>query len=289
MRRMEYSILETKGGEGYELLDSGEGEKLEKFGEIIARRPDTQVLWKRSLPEKDWRNADIVFSSKEGERGEWSGKRIDSWVATIGGLNFNLKLSAFKHVGVFPEQQPNWEWIQEKIKTADRNVKVLNLFGYTGGASLAAAKAGAEVCHLDGSRTAITVAKKNAESSGLSDKPIRWIFDDARIFVKREIKRGNKYDGIIMDPPAFGHGPGGELWKIEDDFLDLLDICKEVLSDDPIFFIINGYASGYSALAYDNCLKQLFGNKGKIELGELVLTDKQDKKLSAGIFARWNK
>lgn len=285
---MDYKILETKGSEGYELLDSGEGEKLERFGKIITRRPDPQALWGRSLDEAEWKKNNAFFASREGEKGEWKGERIENWLAEIGGIKFNLKLSAFKHIGVFPEQQPNWSWIEDKIKSADRKVNVLNLFGYTGGASLAAAKAGAEVCHLDGSKTTVTLAKKNAETSGLADKPIRWILDDAIAFVQREIKRGRKYDGIIMDPPAFGHGPNGELWKIEDDLLPLIDLCEEVLSDDPLFFIINGYASGYSALAYENCLKEIFGDRGVIECGELALVDKFDKRLSAGIFARWS-
>lgn len=280
--------METKGSEGYELLDSGEGEKLERFGKIITRRPDPQALWGRSLDEAEWKKNNAFFASREGEKGEWKGERIENWLAEIGGIKFNLKLSAFKHIGVFPEQQPNWSWIEDKIKSADRKVNVLNLFGYTGGASLAAAKAGAEVCHLDGSKTTVTLAKKNAETSGLADKPIRWILDDAIAFVQREIKRGRKYDGIIMDPPAFGHGPNGELWKIEDDLLPLIDLCEEVLSDDPLFFIINGYASGYSALAYENCLKEIFGDRGVIECGELALVDKFDKRLSAGIFARWS-
>lgn len=280
--------METKGSEGYELLDSGEGEKLERFGKIITRRPDPQALWGRSLNEAEWKKNNAFFASREGEKGEWKGERIENWLTEIGGIKFNLKLSAFKHVGVFPEQQPNWSWIEEKIKSAGRQVSVLNLFGYTGGASLAAAKAGAEVCHLDGSRTTVTLAKKNAESSDLADKPIRWILDDAIAFVQREIKRGRKYDGIIMDPPAFGHGPNGELWKIEDDLLPLIDLCEEVLSDNPLFFIINGYASGYSALAYENCLKEIFGDRGMIECGELALVDKFGKRLSAGIFARWS-
>ena len=307
-----YSILVTELGKDYALLDSGDGEKLERYGEVTVARPDPQALWKKRLPESEWKKANAWFGREQpndpsvspllkggtrkpaGERGEWQTRKklSERWAIELGGLKFWIKLSAFKHTGVFPEQAGNWEWIKMKLTINNKQLtkpKVLNLFGYTGGASLAAAKAGAEVVHVDGSKTAIGWARDNAKSSGLSDKPIRWILDDARSFVKREVKRGNKYDGIIMDPPAFGHGPGGELWKVEDHFLELLDLCKQVLSDQPLFFIINGYASGYSAVAYKNSLGDLmkeFG--GEIEIGELTIAEKDSERLlPAGIFARW--
>lgn len=286
-------ILMTKKSKDYELLDSGEGEKLERFGKITVVRPDPQALW-RKLKSDLWKKADATFV-REGREGGWStnGKVPDSWFIELGGLKFKIRLSAFKHVGLFPEQESNWKFISEKVKSKsekDKKAQVLNLFGYTGGASLAAAKAGAEVCHVDGSKVAINWAKDNAEASGLADKPIRWILDDAVKFVTREIKRGRKYDGIIMDPPAFGHGPDGEMWKIEKDFLILLDLCSQVLSDKPSFFLINGYASGYSAIAYENNLLELkkkFG--GEIEAGELTIEESGGRLLPCGIFARWCK
>ena len=287
----ETKILTTQKSKDYELIDSGEGEKLERFGNVVVSRPDPQALWKKERP-KEWKTSDATFL-REGREGGWKfyKKVPDNWPIEIGGLKFKIHLSAFKHVGLFPEQVENWKWIEEKVKSRKGSVNVLNLFGYTGGATLAAAKAGAEVCHVDGSKVAINWAKENAAASGLSEKPIRWILDDAVKFVTREIKRGRKYDGIIMDPPAFGHGPDGEMWKIEDDFLNFLDLCKQVLSDKPLFFLINGYASGYSSIAYENNLKDLLKEfKGETEIGELTIAEsKGDRLLPCGIFARWSK
>lgn len=289
----DYNILTIPSEKDYELLDSGDGEKLERYGDVVVARPDPQTLWKKNLSEEDWQKADAYFY-RDSTDANWNVRRElpERWPIEIAGLKFWIKLSAFKHTGVFPEQASNWNWIREKIKKAKRteSPKVLNLFGYTGGATLAAAQAGAEVVHIDGSKSAIGWARDNAELSGLSEKPVRWILDDAQKFVTREIKRGKKYDGIIMDPPAFGHGPGGEMWKIEEDFLGLLDSCKEILSDQPLFFIVNGYASGYSAIAYKNSLGDLlkdFG--GEIEIGELTMGESSsDRVLPAGIFARWS-
>lgn len=287
-------ILTTKKSKDYELLDSGEGEKLERFGKIVIARPDPQALWSK-LKLSEWKKADAIFSREE--KGGWKANKSvpDNWFIELCGLKFKIHLSAFKHVGLFPEQEGNWNWIRESVKflksiKSERPASVLNLFGYTGGASLAAAKVGVEVCHVDGSKVAINWARDNAEASGLAEKPIRWILDDAVKFVRREIKRERKYDGIIMDPPAFGHGPGGEMWKIEENFLELLDLCFQVLSDKPIFFLINGYASGYSALAYKNnllSLKEKFG--GEIEAGELAIEESGGGRLlPCGIFARWS-
>ncbi len=288
-----YNILTTVPAKDYELLDSGDGEKLERYGDIVVARPDPQTLWNKNLSETEWRKADAYFVRASADA-NWSvrGTVPDRWPIEFGGLKFWIKLSAFKHTGIFPEQSTNWDWIREKLakSKSSENPKVLNLFGYTGGASLAAAQAGAEVVHVDGSKSAIGWARDNAELSGLADKPIRWILDDAQKFVTREIKRGKKYEGIIMDPPAFGHGPGGEMWKIEENLLNLLDDCKQILSDKPLFFIINGYASGYSAVAYKNSLGDLmkqFG--GNVEIGELTIAEKDSKRLlPAGIFARWS-
>lgn len=287
---MEIKILKTLASQDYELLDSGDGEKLEQFGEYVLRRPDPQALWQKNLEEKEWKSANAYFE-RVGDSGKWKKKdgMPSEWPVNFGNLKFLIKPTAFKHTGLFPEQEENWKWVSEKIKSSARSIKVLNLFGYTGGATLAAALAGAEVTHVDSSKSAITWAKQNAEASNLADKKIRWIEDDARKFVQREIKRGNKYDGIIMDPPAFGHGANNEIWKIEEDFLKLLEMCEQVLSPKPLFFLVNGYSAGYSALAYKNSLEFLVKKYGgSIECGELTIQEKSGRLLPAGIFARFN-
>lgn len=273
----------------YALLDSGDGEKLEQYGKYILSRPDPQSLWKKKLPQKDWDKADAIFL-RDGRSTEWKIKAgvPSKWTAELQGLKFWVKPTSFKHTGLFPEQSSNWWWLSGIIQASKQQLEVLNLFGYTGGATLACAKAGAKVCHVDGSKVAVTWARENAELNNLQDKPIRWIIDDAVKFVKREIKRGHKYDGIILDPPAYGHGPEGEMWKIEENFLELLDLCKQLLSDKPAFFLINGYASGYSAIAYENALKDLMGDKGEIEKGALTIRERDTERLlPCGIFARW--
>jgi 23S rRNA (cytosine1962-C5)-methyltransferase len=290
----QYIISITTPEADYELLDSGVGEKLERYGNVIVARPDPQALWPKSLSQEEWNKVTAVFT-RESTNAGWEFKRKipERWQIKFQNLKFWIKPTSFKHTGLFPEQSSNWQWIQEQVKSRkssnENPVTILNLFGYTGGATLAAAQAGAEVCHMDGSKSAVTWGRENAEISGLSDKPIRWIVDDAVVFVKREIKRGRKYDGIIMDPPAFGHGPDGEMWKIEDSFLPFIELCEQILSDQPLFFLINGYASGYSAIAYRNNLERLvkkFG--GNIEMGELTIQESKNKRLlPAGIFARW--
>lgn len=275
----------------YELLDSGDGEKLERFGKVVLSRPDPQALWRKHLDEKDWKKADASFSRSEASA-EWSYKngKMEKWPIEYSGLKFWIKPTAFKHTGIFPEQAANWDWMRKVMKD-NEGADVLNLFGYTGGASLACAQAGAKVVHVDGSKSAITWARENAELSGLVDKPIRWILEDARVFVGREVKRGNKYDAILMDPPAFGHGANKEIWKIEEDFLPLVEECIKLLKDKPLFFIINGYSAGYSAIAYKNVLSVLvekFG--GKVEIGELTLPETgTERLLPCGIFARWSR
>ncbi len=288
----EFLILTTSSEKEYELLDSGEREKLERYGAVTLSRPDPQALWPKRLPESEWEKRDGAFvRAKVDARWVFKSGVPEKWTIELGELRFWIRPSAFKHTGVFPEQVSNWKWIGEKIAGAKRTVSVLNLFGYTGGATLAAAKAGAEVCHVDGSRVAIGWARDNAALSGLSEKPVRWILDDALAFVKREVKRGKKYDAIIMDPPAFGHGPKQELWKIETHMLELLSASYAALSKDPLFFLVNGYASGYSALAYRNNLTMLiekFG--GRVSMGELSIKESgSDRLLPAGIFARWEK
>ncbi len=292
-------ILITKPQMEYELLDSGEGEKLERFGNVILSRPDPQALWRKNLDEKEWKKALGNFS-REGKEGSWNIKEgmPDKWNINFAHLTFKIKPTPFKHTGIFPEQMPNWEWVREVIKKkkdsvkgdAESEIEVLNLFGYTGGATLACAQAGAKVVHVDSSKGAITWARENAELSELGEKPIRWIQEDARLFVEREIKRGRKYDGIIMDPPAFGHGANKEVWKIEENFLPFIENCFELLKEKPLFFIVNGYAAGYSRIAYENnllALKKKYG--GIIETGELTIEEKGSKRLlPCGIFARWS-
>jgi 23S rRNA (cytosine1962-C5)-methyltransferase len=285
------SQLITKPEPDYELLDSGDGKKLERYGSFVLSRPDPQALWKPLKSMSEWNKADAVFIRK-GKEVEWKTKSTlpEAWTIVFGRLTLEIRPTTFKHTGLFPEQLSNWQWMEQLVSAAKRPIKVLNLFGYTGGATLACAKAGAEVVHVDGSKMAITWAKHNADLSGLGDKPIRWILDDALAFLKREAKRGNTYDGILLDPPAFGHGPKGEVWKIEEQFPELIELCLGVLSDKPLFFLVNGYASGYSPIAYQNnflILKQKFG--GTLEGGELAIEESgTGRMLPAGIFARWN-
>ncbi len=291
-------ILTTKPGPDYELIDSGNEEKLERYGKYVLRRPDPQALWNKTLSEKEWKEADAFFFRDSERKGWRKDKEMQNeWQISFDDLKFNIKPTSFKHTGIFPEQEVNWKFIKERIKIHDSGfkngentkIKILNLFGYTGGATLAGLSAGAEVTHVDGSKAAINWAKENAELSGFDKKPVRWIVDDARKFVMREIKRGGKYDGIIMDPPSFGRGGKGEIWKIETDFIKLIEDCVKILSDKPIFFLVNGYAAGYSSQAYYNALKPIvekFG--GKFEIGELTIEESKGKRLlPCGIFVRW--
>ncbi len=285
---MEKITLITKPSAGYELLDSGFEEKLERFGEVILARPDPQALWEKDREEK-WQNAAGRFE-REGKDGKWSGKSLPKqWETEFGGLKFLIKPTSFKHTGLFPEQLSNWQWGSELIKNAGREISILNIFGYTGGATLAAAAAGAKVTHVDASKTAVAWARENAKLSGLEGAPIRWITEDAITFLKREVSRGNKYDAVVMDPPAFGHGPDGEVWKFEEHFLQLLELVQKLLSNKPLFVLINGYAAGYSPLAFAYNLESFvkkFG--GTIEYGDLAIAEKDSERvLPAGIFARW--
>ena len=288
---MNPKIVITEPSVDYELVDSGDGEKLERFGKVILRRPDPQALWKK-YDELLWKDAHGYFT-REGREGKWNFTKDapEKWAINFSDLTFNIRPTTFKHTGIFPEQEPNWKWTRELIKNAGKEISVLNLFGYTGGASIACAQAGAKVCHVDASKASIGWAKDNAESSGLSADAIRWILDDAKLFVQKELRRGNKYDGIIMDPPAFGRGPEGDVWQIEDDFVKFVEDCKKLVSDKPLFFLVNGYASGYSQLAYlynVNDLSEKFG--GEVESGELTIREsKSGSVLPCGIFARWHK
>ena len=274
----------------YALLDSGANEKLERYGKFVISRPDPQALWPKRLPDAEWKKSDAYFrQSPTG--GSWQTRQVlpERWACGFDGLKFWIKLPSFKHIGVFPENQPSWAWMRERISAAKRPINVLNLFGYTGGASLACAQAGAQVCHVDVSKVAVAWARENAELSQLTDKPVRWIIEDARTFVKRELTRKRAYDAIILDPPAFGHGPANSLWRIEEDLLPLLENCQKLLSSQPLFFLIHGYASGYSSIAYANNLKAIFEEKGNLEIGECAIAHRDDDRLlPCGIFARWS-
>lgn len=267
------------GWKDYEVIDTSSGEKLERWGEYILLRPDPQVIWntERKNPLYKKLNGHYHRSTKGG--GEWEFFSLpNEWSINYGELSFNLKPFSFKHTGLFPEQAANWDWFSSIIKRAkaenpEREIKVLNLFAYTGGATCAAAKAGASVTHVDASKGMVTWAKENAVSSGLQDAPIRWLVDDCVKFVEREIRRGNKYDAIIMDPPSYGRGPKGEIWKIEDAVFPLINICADILKDEPLFFLINSYTTGLQPAVLSYMLNTVLVNRfgGKVESDEIGL------------------
>ena len=230
----------------YEIIDTSKGEKLERWGDVLLIRPDPQIIWNTPKTHPAWKKADARYIRSNAGGGRWQNRTLDQkeWKIRYGGLTFKVSPTGFKHTGLFPEQAVNWDWFSDKIRSAKRPVKVLNLFAYTGGATLAAAAAGASVTHVDASKGMVTWAKENAASSGLSDAPIRWIVDDCVKFVEREIRRGNHYDAIIMDPPSYGRGPKGEIWKIEDSVFPLIKLCAQLLTDKPLFFLVNSYTTG---------------------------------------------
>ena len=234
----------------YELIDATDGERLERWGDYTLIRPDPQVIWKGAATSKLWSRADASYKRSRSGGGAWKDSRVpESWTIGYKNLKFLIKPMGFKHTGLFPEQATNWDWFSELIRNAGRPVKVLNLFAYTGGASIAAAAAGASVCHVDAAKGMVQQAKENARLSGLENAPIRYIVDDCKKFVEREIRRGNTYDGIIMDPPSYGRGPTGEVWKIEDSIDEFITLTEKVLSDKPLFFLINSYTTGLSPLS----------------------------------------
>lgn len=257
----------------YELLDTGDGERLERWGKYILIRPDPQVIWHTERDPALWNRADAGYRRSRAGGGAWSENSLpEKWTIGYGDLTFRIHPTGFKHTGLFPEQAVNWDWMRSLIGGAGRPVRVLNLFAYTGGATVAAAKAGASVCHVDAARGMVDVAKENAFLSGLEQAPIRYIVDDCKKFVEREIRRKNRYDAIIMDPPSYGRGPGGEVWKIEECIDDLLALTARVLSDHPLFFLLNSYTTGLSvsAMKYMTDLRigRRFGGQGTAdELG----------------------
>lgn len=274
----------------YEILDMANGEKLEKWKDVILVRPDPQIIWKsKSFPER-WKNANARYIRSSTGGGNWDfNKKVPAnWQVKYKELIFNIKPMGFKHTGLFPEQAVNWDWMINKIQHANRDIKVLNLFAYTGGATVACSYAGASVCHVDSSKGMVTWAKENITSSGLQNNPVRYIIDDVVKFVSREIRRCNKYDAIIMDPPSYGRGTNGEVWKFEENISDLVELCTKVLSDRPLFFLINSYTTGISSTVLENILRLNIKAKGKLSSGELGLPMKDSNLvLPCGIFSRW--
>ena len=278
----------------YELIDCSCGERLERWGNITLIRPDPQVIWKTEKKNPLWRKADAVYHRSQSGGGQWEikNKIPDFWTIGYRDLTFNIKTMGFKHTGLFPEQAVNWDLTAEIIKNAGREVKVLNLFAYTGGATVSALKAGASVCHVDASKGMTLWAKENAMSSGVADKQVRWIVDDCIKFVQREIRRGNKYDIIIMDPPSYGRGPGGEVWKLENEVYGFVELCSQVLSDDPLMVLINSYTTGLSPSVMEYILgavvKKRFG--GKVTGSEIGLRATENGLiLPCGASAIWSK
>jgi 23S rRNA (cytosine1962-C5)-methyltransferase len=263
----------------YELIDSGDGEKLERFGGFIVIRPEPRIIWKKKT-EEFWKKADGLYT---GEEWKFNNDPPLEWRVAYENIVFNLKPTEFKHVGVFPEQAVNWDWLKERVK---KDAKVLNLFAYTGGATIAAALGGAQVTHVDASRPTMMWASENAKQSHVAKDRIRWIQDDVMKFIQREIRRGVKYDGIIMDPPRFGRGVSGEVWKLENDLPKLVQVSRELLSATPLFFLVNAYTADLSHLALENLLAGVMNDK--VESGELGLKESEGGRiLPAGIFARW--
>lgn len=275
----------------YEVIDTSCGEKLERWGRYILLRPDPQVIWKteKTVPEWNRLNGHYHRSSKGG--GEWEFFKLpEEWTISYRELNFRLKPFSFKHTGLFPEQAVNWDWCSERIRAAGRPVKVLNLFAYTGGATLAAASAGASVTHVDASKGMVTWAKENAAASHLEDAPVRWLVDDCVKFVEREIRRGNKYDGIIMDPPSYGRGPKGEIWKIEESIYPFVELAAQLLSDDALFFLINSYTTGLQPAVLSYMLSTVIQKKrgGEVQSSEIGLpVSSNGLVLPCGATGRW--
>ena len=276
----------------YKILDMADGQKLEKWGNIILSRPDPQIIWKEKTFPSKWKEANATYHRSKTGGGSWEyhKKLPEQWQIKYKDLTFNIKPMNFKHTGLFPEQAVNWDWMINKIKNSNREIKVLNLFAYTGGATVACASAGASVCHVDSSKGMVTWAKENITSSGLADKPVRYIIDDVVKFVNREIRRENKYDAIIMDPPSYGRGANGEVWQFENNIYDLVDLCTKVLSDHPLFFLINSYTTGISSKVLENILNLTISKKfkGKTSSGEIGLPMENSKLvLPCGIYGRW--
>jgi len=282
----------------YELIDCGDFEKLERFGKFILRRPEPKSIWAKSMKEAEWQKlSHTVFKTGAGfnksgkeDSGVWTGEKLpEQWIVPYSykglRMRLNAALTSFKHVGIFPEQAPNWNFIYDNVQSLNLPVpKVLNLFAYTGAASLAAKAAGADVTHLDSVKQVVNWARRNMESSGMDG--LRWVVDDALRFVKREAKRGNRYNGIILDPPAYGHGTDGEKWKLDDNILEMMSICHSILIPEKSFLVLNLYSNGFSAIVADTLVTSIFSGYKEKTFGELVLCDKFNKKLPLSVFSR---
>lgn len=287
------------GWRDYRILDCSNGEKLEVWGDKVLIRPDPQIVWKTEKSAKEWKTAEARYNRSKTGGGSWQcfKKLPDSWTINYGKLRFGIKPMGFKHTGLFPEQAANWDWFsdiieKEKKENENREINVLNLFAYTGGATVAAAAAGAKVCHVDAAKGMVSWAKENAALSGLKEHPIRYIVDDVKKFAERELRRGHKYDGIIMDPPSYGRGPGGEVWKIEDEIFDLIELCTKLLSDSPLFFLVNSYTTGLSGSVMRNiCSLTIEKNFGGIITSDEVGLPIENSNivLPCGYSTRWQK
>ena len=271
----------------YELLDCGGGQRLERWGKQILVRPDPQAIWETDHRNRAWQRANARYSRSSTGGGHWDKNKLpEQWQVEYGKLTFNVKPMNFKHTGLFPEQAVNWDFAMDKIRNAGRPIRVLNLFAYTGGATVACAAAGASVCHVDAAKGMVSWARENARSSGLAEAPIRWIIDDCAKFVEREIRRGKTYDAIIMDPPSYGRGPSGEVWKLEDELFGLVKNCAKILSDTPLFFLINSYTTGLQPAVLTKIMGRALP-KGHIDSQELVLPVTAGGVLPCGASGRW--
>ena len=287
------SVMRTTGWGDYELIDSGSGRKLERYGRFRVVRPEPQCLWTPALPDADWASAEAVFDPEGDEdTGRWrfSQAMEPSFPLAWREVKFHGRFTSFRHLGFFPEQAANWAYVDDQVRAAGRPIRLLNLFGYSGVASLVAAAAGAQVTHVDASKKAIGWARENAELAGLADRPIRWICEDARRYVQREVRRGSRYDGIILDPPKYGRGPNGEVWRLYEDLPGMIADCAALLSDEARFLIANVYAERISGLAVGSLLRQaLAGRSGRIDWGELALVEQGgERAVGLSFFARWS-
>lgn len=287
-------VMRTRGWADYALLDSGHGRKLERYGRFSVVRPEPQCLWSPALPTEVWDAADAVFDpTDEEDAGRWKLKAQppEAWPLAWGEAKFNGRFTSFRHLAFFPEQAANWAWLDAAVRGANPAPRVLNLFGYTGVASLVMAAAGAAVTHVDASKRAVAWARENAELSGLAERPIRWITEDARKYVQREVRRGSKYEGIILDPPKYGRGPGGEVWRLFEDLPELAGLCAELLSENARFLVLNAYAERISGAALSGLLAdKLKGRGGSIEWGELALVQEDGaREIGMSFYARWQR